>query len=217
MLKLFLCFLAFVQISLTYKNNNELLSKPSVEKCKNRPREFSLNGQNYFFSGHHQDMEGKEVSWLQARNLCREYCMDTISIDSQQEFDMVKKALEDFSVHYIWTSGKICDYQECFRAGEFNPLVNGWSWTHSNQKLSRTDRNPVGWNFNPWSTTGYRKIPQPDNAEFYVNGKNESCLGVLHNVYDDGIKFHDVACYHKKPFFCEDSAELLKAVNLNDL
>ena len=59
------------------------------------------------------------------------------------------------------------------------------------------------------------KVNQPDNAEFYVNGKNESCLAVLHNVYDDGIKFHDVACYHRKSFVCEDSEELLQLMNLN--
>lgn len=57
--------------------------------------------------------------------------------------------------------------------------------------------------------TGFKSTPQPDNAEFDVNQKNESCLAVLHNVYHDGIKFHDVACYHKKYFICEDSIEFL--------
>lgn len=215
MLKLVLFFVGILQFSRAYiQFNDALLSKPDVEKCRNRPREFNLNGQNYFFSGHHPEMEGKEVSWLQARNICRKYCMDTISIETQKEFEMVKKTLEDFGIHYIWTSGKICDYQDCFKAGELNPLINGWFWMHSNAKIPRTDKSPPGWNSNPWSATGYRKIAQPDNAEFYVNRKNETCLGVLHNVYDDGIKFHDVACYHKKPFFCEDSEELLRLVNL---
>jgi hypothetical protein len=214
MLKIFLFVLGVVEVSRAFNSNNEVSWKPSVEKCKSRPKEFSISGKNYFFSGNLNELRGKEVSWQQAREYCRNYCMDTISIETQKEFEMVKKTLEDYSVHYIWTSGKICDYKDCFKVGEFQPLINGWFWTHSNVKIPRTDRNPPNWSFNPWSTTGFMKIPQPDNAEFYVNRKNESCLGVLHNVYDDGIKFHDVACYHKKPFFCEDSPELLKLVNI---
>ena len=86
---------------------------------------------------------------------------------------------------------------------------------HNNVQVQPTDRVSPGWTLNPWSETGYRKVNQPDNTEFYVNGKNESCLAVLHNVYDDGIKFLDVACYHRKSFVCEDSEELLQLMNLN--
>jgi hypothetical protein len=39
---------------------------------------------------------------------------------------------------------------------------------------------------------------QPDNRD-----GNEICLAVLNNFYADGIKWHDVACHHKKPTFCE--------------
>jgi len=56
------------------------------------------------------------------------------------------------------------------------------------------------------------KIPQPDNAEEDINGKKESCLGLLNNVYEDGVKWHDIACYHPKPFMCEDSDALLEYV-----
>ena len=40
--------------------------------------------------------------------------------------------------------------------------------------------------------------PQPDNRE-----GNESCLAVLNNFYNDGVRFHDVACHHRKPVVCE--------------
>ena len=40
--------------------------------------------------------------------------------------------------------------------------------------------------------------PQPDNRE-----GNERCLGVLNNFYQDGVKFHDIACHHRKPVICE--------------
>ena len=43
--------------------------------------------------------------------------------------------------------------------------------------------------------------PQPDNRE-----GNEFCLAVLNNFYDnEGIAFHDIACYHRKPVICEAS------------
>ena len=29
------------------------------------------------------------------------------------------------------------------------------------------------------------------------------CLAILNNVYNDGIKWHDVACHHRKPTICE--------------
>ncbi|XP_071536177.1 uncharacterized protein [Panulirus ornatus] len=41
--------------------------------------------------------------------------------------------------------------------------------------------------------------PQPDNSE----KGGEHCLAVLNNFYKDGIKWHDVACYHEKPIVCE--------------
>ena len=40
--------------------------------------------------------------------------------------------------------------------------------------------------------------PQPDNRV-----GNEQCLAVLNNFYNDGVKFHDVACHHRKPVICE--------------
>ena len=32
------------------------------------------------------------------------------------------------------------------------------------------------------------------------------------DYFQDGIKWHDVACYHTKPFICEDSDKLLQYV-----
>lgn len=202
-----LILVILVHATSAYNRQNSLVA-PVAEKCENRPREFSINGRNYFFSGHQKATRGKEVGWLEARNICRKYCMDTISIESQEEFEMVKSMVEYYLIGYLWTSGRVCD------GGCDKVDLSSWYWTHNNARLFPVNRNPAGWEYNPWSTTGYLQQPQPDNAEFYVNGKNESCLAVLHNVYDDGIKFHDVACYHKKPFICEDSEELLKLVDV---
>lgn len=52
-----------------------------------------------------------------------------------------------------------------------------------------------------WSHTGGKKPepePQPDNRD-----GNEFCIGVLNNFYADGVKWHDVACHHRKPTICE--------------
>lgn len=46
----------------------------------------------------------------------------------------------------------------------------------------------------------------------FLQGNDESCLSILNNFYNDGIKWHDVACHHVKPFVCEDSDELLNFV-----
>lgn len=204
---LLICSAVLVQTSVGL-SFNDVLANPVEEKCRNRPREFEMNGRNFFYSDNHPETKGQMVSWLDARNICRQYCMDSISIETQKEFNMVKKVLEDFLVGYLWTSGRVCDVPEC------GSRLNQWYWTHNNKKLPSAGKKPVGWSMNPWSQTGFKQQSQPDNAEFDVNGKNESCLAVLHNVYDDGIKFHDVACYHKKAFICEDSDELLKLVNI---
>lgn len=63
-----------------------------------------------------------------------------------------------------------------------------------------------------WLGTGHKRIPQPDNAEYDINRTPEACLAVLNNVYNDGIWWHDVACYHEKPVVCEDNPELLNYI-----
>jgi len=35
-------------------------------------------------------------------------------------------------------------------------------------------------------------------------------MGLLNDIYEDGVKWHDIACYHTKPFVCEDSDQLLE-------
>ena len=34
-------------------------------------------------------------------------------------------------------------------------------------------------------------------------------MGLLNDIYEDGVKWHDIACYHTKPYVCEDSEQLL--------
>ncbi|XP_046676374.1 uncharacterized protein LOC124364723 [Homalodisca vitripennis] len=189
------------------------LSLPVPQKCSQRPKEFFYNGRNYFFSGHLPQYRNTRVDWLDARNICREYCMDLVSMESQEENNLIFRLIQQNDVPYIWTSGRLCDFKGCEGRRDLEPKnLNGWFWSATRVRMAPTNQIPGGWGYNAWSATGHKKTRQPDNAEFDINGTNESCLSVLNNVYNDGIAWHDVACYHEKPFVCEDSDELLNYV-----
>ena len=67
-------------------------------------------------------------------------------------------------------------------------------------------------NLSHW-VSGQQTVGQPDNAEYLLKPSQvtvEACLAVHNDWYDDGISWHDVACYHKKPFVCEDSDTLME-------
>ena len=128
-----------------------------------------------------------------------------------------RRPFDSFSddLAYIWTSGRLCNFKGCDREDLQPTNVNGWFWSGSGVKMAPTNSTPPGWTYQPWSPTGHktkiegRPVPQPDNAEFDINESVEACMGILNDVYEDGIKWHDIACYHTKPFVCEDSEQLL--------
>jgi len=187
------------------------LALPDPVKCSRRPKEFFYDGHWYFYSGNVTKYRNAEVDWLEARNACREYCMDSVSIENEEENNIIFDLVKDNNLKYIWTSGRLCDFKGCGDREDLQPIsVNGWFWSGSGTKMSATNQKPRNWTYQPWSFTGNNKRPQPDNAELDINGTPESCLAVLNNVYKDGLHWHDVACYHPKAFVCEDSEELLR-------
>ncbi|KAK8731708.1 hypothetical protein OTU49_007435, partial [Cherax quadricarinatus] len=204
----------------------KLLSLPEPALCASRPKQWQFGGHNYFFSWDQerpgfyeeesqnpQENIGKKVNWLISRNECRRRCMDAVSIESEAENDMILEFVKSRNLQYIWTSGRLCDFTGCESRQDLKPLnINGWFWSGTNTKMAPTNKIPPGWSYQPWSQTGHTGVPQPDNAEFDINQTSESCLGVLNNIYKDGIKWHDIACYHPKPFVCEDSDVLLEYV-----
>merc|ERR1711894_169464 len=198
--------------STRHKRQSKLLSLPVPEKCSSRPKQFERDGHYYFFSKFEKKFEDLKGDWLKGRNFCREYCMDLVSLETQEENDFFADYLESNSLDYIWTSGRLCDFKGCDREDLQPVSVNGWFWTGSNKKIPATNSTPPTWSYQPWSNTGYLKKPQPDNAEEDINGSKESCLGLLNNIYEDGVVWHDIACYHPKPFVCEDSDALLDYV-----
>ena len=157
--------------------------------------------------------------------------MDLVSIETPAEHNMIASflteskyqtgALYDFvrtlfnetylsgDLPYTWTSGRLCNFNGCDRE-DLQPIsVAGWFWSGSGVRIAPTNSTPPFWGLQPWSHTGHKSqfaaqdIPQPDNAEEEINGSTEACLAVFNDVYDDGVAWHDVACYHKKMFICD--------------
>jgi hypothetical protein len=160
------------------------------------PKEFSYRNRHYFYSDHVPALTGKKYDWLDGRNVCREYCMDLVSLETQEENNLIFRLIQQNDAPYIWTSGRLCDFKGCEGRNDLEPkAINGWFWSANREKIPPTNKQPIGWGYNPWSRSGHKKIPQPDNAEFDINQTSESCLSVLNNVYGDGIQWHDVSSF----------------------
>lgn len=91
------------------KNFFRLEQKKDKPSLCNTPvpgfRELKFNGNNYFWSGNHNETKKEKYNWLYARNLCREYCMDAVSIDDQKENEFVKGFMKKNKIKALWTSG----------------------------------------------------------------------------------------------------------------
>ncbi|XP_006607393.1 L-selectin [Apis laboriosa] len=193
-------------------NAQRRLALPDPRSCANRVRHATYRdargvAHSYFFSWEHQPTRNLEVDWLDARNICRRHCMDAVSLETPQENEFIKQRIARGNVRYIWTSGRKCNFNGCDRPDLQPQNINGWFWSGSGAKIGPTTQRNTG----DWSHTGGYGQAQPDNREA-AQGNDESCLSILNNFYNDGIKWHDVACHHRKPFVCEDSDELLNFV-----
>lgn len=149
--------------------------------------DFSFDGHDYLYSAFEPGTNDK-FTFEQAQDFCHDYCMEPISLETQEEFDLIVGFMRQYKVPYLWTSGRVCPSGAC-------SLENReWTWLGSGQPIDSSEYVPEGWRERPWSYTGHFKWIQPDNAEYRLNGNTEDCLALLYNVYKDGIKFHDVAC-----------------------
>ncbi len=52
---------------------------------------FTHGNHSYFFSGNTTAHASAKVNWLEARNLCREYCMDLVSIEAPAEDELIRE------------------------------------------------------------------------------------------------------------------------------
>jgi len=202
-----------------------LLNKPKLELCKKRSFHEKFGKHHYFLSWRESWTKFEDWDWFNARNYCRERCMDLVSFESAEEYRHFALLMHRDNISSIYTSGRKCNFQNkgC-DAESLQPInVNGWFWADGNKKIPPTNI-PSRLTF--WSRTGEAGERQPDNyfgkqagpldkstvddpsgltveglQEFY----DEACLAVLNNKYKDGIQWHDVPCYFRSKIICEDS------------
>lgn len=202
------------------RHSGRLLGRPNTIKCARRPRSLLSkdNGHYYFFSVDTK-YKGAEATWLDSRNLCREQCMDLVSIETSSENQMIIDLILQRNLRDAWTSGRLCNFNGCNQPHLQPRHINGWFWSGTGVSIASTNSTPAGWSANPWSRTGFigqflaHDVPQPDNAEYLLNpslATVEACLAINNNWYGDGVAWHDTACYRKKPFICEDSDVLMR-------
>jgi len=177
--------------------NNRPQSRPQNRPPPNRPQQANSSpprGNRGGCSGSHEtnyDFGGKSylVSWRVnscrnskwshsgADSWCRQSGMRAVSLDSASKTAEFLRLVGADNQKYFWTGGRV------------NHGANSITWTNGRTTTPGRGR---------WSHTGGARRAQPDNRE-----GNEFCMGVLNNFYQDGIKFHDISCHHKKPVICE--------------
>nr|ADD24198.1 L-selectin [Lepeophtheirus salmonis] len=191
-------------------SGNGDLQLPNKSDCRNRIIHASFGGKQYFFSWEYSLTQNLPVNWITARNICRRHCMDTVSIETLEENQFIENRMLLTGTRFTWTSGRKCNFEGCDRPDLQPTHINGWFWSGSGVRLGSRNGRVEG----DWSNTGGDGEAQPDNREFRVKGEHEeSCIAVMNNFYNDGIVWHDIACYHKKPFVCESSDQLMDYIN----
>ena len=135
------------------------------------------NAPNYDFQGRRYLVSWKlgctKFTQSEAAAFCRRSGMSALSLDSAAEERNFLKLMSSAGQRYLWTGGKV-------RGGRI-------TWPSGGRRQGVA-----------WSHTGGDGRQQPDNRV-----GNEVCLAILNNFYDDGVKFHDVSCHHKKAVICE--------------
>jgi len=172
---------------------------------------------------------GAVFDFGRAVEYCSLRCMALVSLETEEEWDFIRGKMEELGVPFVWTSGHKCDKTvgpDCFTAPSVQPrLINGWFWSGSGAKIPATNKKPPGWSKSPWGRTGLLTlvnqqnnpdapaVPQPDNAELeaaVLKKQEESCLALATNLWQDETVWNDIACYHEKPWICEDNPKLLR-------
>lgn len=205
------------------KDGRPLLNKPKLDLCKKRSFHEKYGGHHYFLSWRESWTKFEDWDWFNARNYCRERCMDLVSFESPEEYRHFALMLHRDNISSIWTSGRKCNFRNkgC-DAAQLQPInINGWFWADGNKRIPPTNI-PSRLTF--WSRTGPAGKRQPDNYEGLKAGKlenvkdpsgltvdglqefyDEACLAVLNNKYRDGIQWHDEPCFFRSKIICEDS------------
>jgi len=156
------------------------------------------DGPNFFSNG-----VGFVVTWKfgcskftqqDAQRYCGLMNMVPVSLDTPNKQNLFNKLIAQDAQRYFWTGGEV-NHDGSETVGWNNGCSSTIRWSDSAH----------------WSHTGGAKPPraQPDNRAATEDPPSpEVCLGILNNFYADGIKWHDVACHHKKPTVCEPKKKI---------
>jgi hypothetical protein len=55
--------------------------------------------------------------------------MDLVSFETADEYQYFKNIMQSTNVQFIWTSGRLCDFDGCDRPEFFPKNINGWFWS----------------------------------------------------------------------------------------
>merc|ERR1719481_481986 len=172
----------------TFSTNS--VSKPSVDfvngcSTSNNAPNYVNNGIGYVVTWKFGESCSK-FTQSEAKQFCEAIGMEPVSLNTPAKQDTFNRLIAQDAQRYFWTGGEIA---------------------HSNQRICWNNKNAACISFSDsahWSNTGGAGVPQPDNrAAGETPPSPEVCLAILNNFYADGIKWHDVACHHRKPTVCE--------------
>merc|ERR1712079_229592 len=157
--------------------------KSSLNGCPGAcPNEFDDQGRPYILTWKINDKECSNFTGIEAEEYCRLQGGHAVSLDDNEKALHFRGIAIRDRRRYFWTGGRIDHSVETvtWPSGKREGYIRGqrfWSHTGGNEPVPE---------------------PQPDNRD-----GNEVCIGVLNNFYADGVKWHDVACHHRKPTICE--------------
>lgn len=108
-----LAFIACCSCEADGEPKDRYLTLPKLDKCNARFKEAQYKNRNFFYSGHDPELKDKKLDWLDARNTCRDRCMETVSFEDQEKYEFYKSFIEKNDIKFIWTSGRLCDFEGC--------------------------------------------------------------------------------------------------------
>ena len=82
------------------EDGRPLLNKPRLEMCKTRKYHEKYGDHHYFLSWREPWNKFEDWDWFNARNFCRERCMDLVSFEDPEEYRHFARMMH-FGWNYI--------------------------------------------------------------------------------------------------------------------
>merc|ERR1711936_912727 len=155
------------------QHNNKKQQQTTTTQQPSTKGSHTWRGETFLLSWREDETS---FTWDEAKKYCSMKGMMMVSLDNPAKREHLLQVVADDGAPYFWAGGKVSLDKTLLR------WVNGMV-----EEIVRGDH--------PWSHAGTRGA-QPDGQ------RAEHCLAVLNNFYNDGVKYHDVGCKHRKPTIC---------------